>query len=122
MRNTTWSAAFLAMPKLVSARSRCCWAHVLLLRRRLLSHDRAVALALGGAFSTFRLPPLPAGKRNQHRERPRRRPSQGQRAALLTHLLREQVLLRHSVDGGGEIGAGFDEFRVAGIGAITQSR
>ena len=45
----------------------------------------------------------------KHEQERRGRHGQRQRAPLLAHLLRQQILLRHAVDGGGEIGAEIDE-------------
>ena len=80
---------------------------------------RDLLLLDGEAFGIDRRLPLPAREPGEHEQRPGRRPRQGQRAALLAHLLREQVLLRHAVDGGGEIGGQLGELGVALVGAVT---
>ena len=66
----------------------------------------------GNLLGAVRLPPLPAGERHQAPPATAAADQASRkRAALLAHLLRQQVLLRHAVDGGGEVGAGLDEAR-----------
>ncbi len=84
----------------------------------------AVPVAVVSAFSarsrwTCRHLPLPAGEHGEHEQRRRRRPGQAQRAPLLAHFLRQQVLLRDAADGGGEIGAELGEPGVARRGAFA---
>ena len=90
-----------------------------------VEHQRLGGLARGaqrvdGALALdARHLPLPDRQSAEHEQRAGRRPGERQRAALLAHLLREQVLLRHAVDGGGEVGAEVDEARVARVGAVA---
>ena len=69
----------------------------------------AVALLDRHLLGDERGAPLPGGGASEHHERGDRRPRQHQRAALLAHLLGEQILLRHAVDGGGKVGAELEE-------------
>ena len=48
-----------------------------------------------------------------------RAPGQRERAALLAHFLREQILLRYIVNGGGEIGGKLGELGVALVGRVV---
>ena len=84
----------------------------------------AVPVAAVSAFSarsrwTVATCHLPAGEDGEHEQRRRRRPGQAQRAALLAHFLREQVLLRDAADGGREVGAELGELGVAWRGAVA---
>src|SRR4051812_9824920 len=60
-----------------------------------------------------------SGEAGENKQRPGRRPGERQGFALLLHLLRKEVLLRHATNGGGEVGGKLGELGVALVGAIA---
>ena len=80
---------------------------------------RGIERALGLGALGLRGVPLPGRGARQHQKRSCGRPRQRQRAALLAHFLREQILLRNAVNGRGEVGCEIEEFAVSRRRAVA---
>ena len=76
-------------------------------------HGRGIERALGFGALGLRGVPLPGRGARQNQKRRGGRPRQRQRAALLPHFLREQILFRDAVNGRGEVGGEIEEFAIS---------
>ncbi len=90
---------------------------LLLLQRRPVG--RAGRLLPGRELALLGAQEEEAGKPGEREQRCRRRPGERQCSPLLTHLLGEQVLLRHAADGGREVGGKFGEPCITPVGALA---